>query len=142
MTVLRRTVDVTRSLDDTWAFLADFANAEKWDPGVASARQATSGAIAVGTRYDLDIVFNGRTMPMTYTVTAWEPKRRVVLEGIGSRIRATDEITFEATSSGTRIGYTADLRLPGPLRVFEPLLGKRFQTLADDAMAGLRRALA
>ena len=41
-----------------------------------------------------------------------------------------------------RIGYTADLRLPGPLRVFEPLLGKRFQTLADDAMAGLRRALA
>ena len=81
-------------------------------------------------------------MPMTYTVTAWEPKRRVVLEGIGSRIRATDEITFEATSSGTRIGYTADLRLPGPLRVFEPLLGKRFQTLADDAMAGLRRALA
>ena len=108
MTVLRRTVEVSKSLDDTWAFLADFANAEKWAPGVASARQATSGAIAVGTRYDLDIVFNGRTMPMTYTVTAWEPKRRVVLEGIGSRIRATDEITFEATSSGTRIGYTAD----------------------------------
>ncbi|MFM8944857.1 MAG: SRPBCC family protein [Actinomycetota bacterium] len=142
MTVLRRTVDVTKSLDETWAFLSDFASSAVWDPGVASARKATDGPIGVGTSYDLEVTFNGRTLPMTYTVTAWEPKRRVVLEGRGSTVRATDTITFEATASGTRIGYTADLRLPGVLRVMEPFMGKRFDALADAAMDGLRRSLA
>lgn len=142
MTVLRRTLDVAKPLDEVFAFVGDFSNTAAWDPGVAMARRVTDGPIGVGTRYDLEVRFNDRVRPMTYTVTAWEPGRRVVLEGTGSTVTATDEIGFEATPTGTRIHYSADIRLRGPLRILEPLMGRRFRALADDAMAGMRRALA
>ncbi|MFM7717920.1 MAG: SRPBCC family protein [Actinomycetota bacterium] len=142
MTVLRETLDVAKPLEEVFAFVGDFANSERWDPGVASAKKVGDGPIAIGTRYDLDVRFNERVLPMTYTVTAWDPPRRVVLEGRGPTVNATDEITFEAIPTGTRIRYMADLRLKGPLRILEPLMRRRFQQVADDAMAGMRSALA
>jgi dehydrogenase/reductase SDR family protein 12 len=142
MTVLRRTVDLPRPLEETFAFLGDFSTTATWDPGIASAVKATEGPIGVGTVFDLLARFNDRELPMSYVITEWEPNRRVVLEGSGSTVLATDEMVFEAIPTGTRLHYMADLRLRGALRVFEPFMRKRFERLADDAMAGLRRTLA
>lgn len=141
MTVLRRTVDVPRPLSEVFAFLGDFSTTETWDPGIASATKSTEGPIGVGTVFDLVARFNDRELPMIYTITEWEPDRRVVLEGSGSTVLATDEMRFEEIPGGTRVHYMADLRLRGVLRIFEPLMKKRFERLADDAMSGLRRTL-
>lgn len=86
-------------------------------------------------------MFNGRTLPMTYEVTAWDPPNRVALRGEGSTVTAVDDIRFEATATGTRIGYSADLRLKGLLKVAEPFLKGRFEKTGREAMAGMRRAL-
>jgi carbon monoxide dehydrogenase subunit G len=78
---------------------------------------------------------------MTYEVETWDPPNRVVLRGEGSTVRAVDDIRFEQVPGGTRIQYSADLRLKGPLRLLEPLLRKRFDETGQAAMAGMRRAL-
>ena len=142
MTVLRRTVDLPKPVEEAFAFLGDFSTTATWDPGVATAAKVTDGPIGVGTVFDLTARFNDRELPMSYVITEWEPNRRVVLEGSGSTVLATDEMVFEAIPSGTRLHYTADLRLRGALRIFTPLMRSRFERLADDAMAGLRRTLA
>jgi dehydrogenase/reductase SDR family member 12 len=141
MTVLREELEVDRPLDEVFGFVGDFANAERWDPGVASSRAVTEGPVRVGSRYELTVLFNGRQLPMTYEVTAYDPPHRVELRGAGSTVKAVDDILFEATATGTRIYYTADLRLKGVLRPVELLIRSRFEETGRRAMEGMRSAL-
>lgn len=141
MPLLKEILEVERPLEDVFAFVGDFANTKDWDPGVADASQITDGSIGIGTRYRADVVFGGRTLPMTYEVTAWDPPNRVVLRGEGSTVTAVDDIRFEATDAGTRIRYSADLRLKGLLKVAEPFLKGRFEETGRKAMAGMKTAL-
>lgn len=141
MTVLRKELEVDRPLDEVFAFIGDFVNSAVWDPGVAEARNVTEGPVRVGTRYELVVVFNGRRLPMTYDVTAYEPPHRVVLRGTGSAVNAVDDIRFEATATGTRILYAADLRLKGLLRAMEPFVKGKFEETGRQAMAGMKAAL-
>lgn len=141
MTQVKEELEVARPLQEVFDFVGDFANTKDWDPGVADARQVTAGPIGIGTRYEVDVLFNGRKLPMTYEVTEWDPPSRVVLKGEGSTVRALDEIRFEATATGTRIHYLADLRLKGVLSLAEPLLKGRFEEIGRKAMAGMKRAV-
>ncbi len=83
----------------------------------------------------------GRVAPMDYVVTTWQPPTRVVLTGAGSGVAAVDDIRFETTPTGTRIDYTADIRLRGLLRLAAPFAGGAFARIARDARDGMQRAL-
>ena len=139
---LREQVETTLPIEDTFAFVADFANARLWDPGVATSERLNPGQLGVGARYRLGVRMRGRVAPMEYRVTAFEPGRRVVLTGEGSGVAAVDNIRFERSANGTRIDYTADIRLTGLLRVIQPFLGPAFRKVGRDAVAGMQRALA
>jgi carbon monoxide dehydrogenase subunit G len=78
---------------------------------------------------------------MEYRITALEPGRRVVLEGKGQGVEATDEIRFTPIASGTRIDYSADIRLRGWLRLVAPFAGGAFATIARNARAGMQKTL-
>jgi dehydrogenase/reductase SDR family protein 12 len=141
MTRLQETIDTPLPLDDAFAFVADFANSSLWDPGVATSERLDGGPVGVGARYRLGIRMRGNVVPMEYRVTTWEPNRRVILAGEGSNVSAVDEIRFEETPTGTRIDYTADIRLTGWMRLVEPFAGGAFQKIAKDALGGMQRAL-
>ena len=142
MPVLRKELVVDRPIWVVWAFISDFANSQVWDPGVASARKDTEGDVRVGTRYYLQVLFNGKQMPMTYEVTAYDPPNRVELRGDGAPITAIDDIRFTATpEGGTRIDYVADIRLKGVLKIAAPLLGGKFAATGRAAIEGMRAAL-
>jgi hypothetical protein len=42
---------------------------------------------------------------------------------------------------GTRIDYTADIRLGGLMRLAQPFVGGAFAKIARDALDGMQRAL-
>ena len=135
---------LTTDLDPPTAFdfVADFANASRWDPGVAwSERLGEATELAVGARYRLGVRMAGRVAPMEYRVVELVPDRRVVLAGDGSGVTAVDEIDFHATGSGTLIDYRADIRLRGWLRLVEPFAGHAFARIARDARNGMQRTL-
>ena len=141
MAVLRERIDTALGIDDAFAFVADFANASLWDPGVATSEQVDSGPVRVGARYRLGVRLGGRIAPMEYTITQLETPRRVVLTGEGSGVAAVDDIAFEPAGTGTTIHYTADIRLRGLLRLFAPFAGGAFRRVAENARDGLQRAL-
>jgi carbon monoxide dehydrogenase subunit G len=138
---LHETIDTSLPIDETFAFVADFANARLWDPGVATSERIDDGPVAVGARYRLGVRMRGKVAPMEYRITTFEPPRRVVLTGEGSNVSAVDEIRFEATPTGTRVDYTADIRLGGWMRLAEPFAGGAFAKIAKDALDGMQRAL-
>ncbi|HEY4190329.1 MAG TPA: SRPBCC family protein [Candidatus Limnocylindrales bacterium] len=141
MTTLKERIETTLPLDEAFAFVADFANAERWDPGVATSVRTNPGPVGVGAHYRLGVRMGGRIAPMAYEVTVYEPSRRVVLDGHGSGVYAVDEIEFVATSSGTRIDYTADIRLVGRMRLAGPFAGGALAGVGRRARDGMGLAL-
>ncbi len=142
---MTRLVEIaTTRLDQATAFaeVAEFANIDKWDPGVTQSVKETLGPTGVGTVYALVLDYNGRPMNMTYRVTEWEPGSRVVLDGEGKFIAAVDTITFESNGGGTVVTYQADLELTGIARLVQPLMRKRFAAIGRAAGDGLRDWLA
>ena len=143
MTRLNERIETSLPIEEAFAYLADFANSQEWDPGVASAeRIGSEEAVGVGARYRLGVRQRGRVVPMEYRITDFEPPTRVVLVGSGSGISATDELRFTRTGDATVIDYTADIQLGGLLRLLEPFLGGTFRRIAADASGGIRRTLA
>jgi carbon monoxide dehydrogenase subunit G len=144
MPVLREQIETDLGVEETFAFVADFANASRWDPGVATSEGLDPGPLRVGARYRLGVRTRGRVAPMEYRITRLEPSRRVVLAGEGAGVTAVDDIRFDALrpdGSGTRIDYTADIRLRGLGRLLPPFLGGTFARIARDAASGMQRAL-
>jgi carbon monoxide dehydrogenase subunit G len=140
---LHETIDTALPVDEAFAFVADFANASRWDPGVASSERLDPGPTAIDSRYRLGVRMRGRIVPMEYRITAFEPIGRVVLSGDGSGVTAVDEIRFERgrSGSGTHIDYVADIHLGGWMRLLEPFLGGTFDRIAKDALGGMQRTL-
>jgi carbon monoxide dehydrogenase subunit G len=141
MPILREQVTTALPIDDTFAFLADFANAQDWDPGVAASERIDDGPVRVGSRFRLQVRMGRGVAPMEYRISRLEAPHRVVLEGTGNGVVATDDITFEPADGGTRIHYTADIRLTGLRRLLTPLAGGAFRAIAANARAGMDRAL-
>lgn len=141
MAILRVQIDTSLPLDQAFAFVADFANAQRWDPGVATSERTNDGPVGVGARYRLGIRMRGKVAPMDYEITTYEPSRRVVLTGTGSGVEAVDDIRFEATATGTRIDYTADIRLRGLMRLATPFAGGALAKIARDGGDGMQRTL-
>lgn len=142
MPVLREQLQTDLPIDDAFAFIADFANASRWDPGVATAERINGGGPAqVGAQYELGIRMGGGVVPMEYRIVELEPARRVVLSGRGSGVLATDDIRFEARDGRTHIDYVADIRLTGIRRLVAPFAGGAFARIARDARNGMQRTL-
>jgi carbon monoxide dehydrogenase subunit G len=142
VTRLNERIDTTLPIEAAFDYVADFANSEEWDPGVESAERLDDGPVGVGSRYRLGVHLGRRVAPMEYRITEFDRPRRVVLVGEGSGVSAVDDIRFAPAASGTRIDYTADIRLGGLLRLAQPFLGGAFANVARKAADGMRRTLA
>lgn len=146
MPILHETLETRLPRDEAFAFVADFSNAAAWDPGVAwskrlDATDDPATPLGLGSRFALGVRMGGRTAPMEYAITTWEPPHRVVLTGSGSGVEAVDDIRFSPTAGGTRVDYTADIRLRGVMRLLAPFAGGAFAKIARNARDGMRRAL-
>ena len=138
--VVRESIEVGLSLEEAFAYVADFSTTTEWDPGITAARRL-SGDGGVGTEYDVTASFRGREVPFRYRVTEHEPDARIVLVGEGRSASSTDTIVFSQSGGGTRIDYQAEFRLKGLLMLAAPFLGSTFRSLAEKALAGLKAQL-
>jgi len=134
-------VPSARSVERTFAFMADLRNFEQWDPGVRWARLARGSGPGPGTVYDVavgrvlwDIVFQYHTLEH-------DPPRRVVARADRFLLTSLDIIAVENADEGSEVVYTAGLEFRGPLRPLSPLLGSMFERIVNRAGDGLRATL-
>jgi len=139
---LQETIDVARPVEDAFFYASDFGNIAQWDPGVAESRRTSRGAIGVGTTFAVLVRFGPRRIPMDYSITAYDPPHRVVLEGKSDSIQAIDEIRFAPTPTGTRITYAADISMLGAFGRIEPWMKGALDKVGKRAVRGLQAALA
>jgi hypothetical protein len=135
-------IEASKGQDEVFEYMATFANASEWDPGVAEAESLTPGPARVGSVYRLGVRLAGRVVPFDYRVLELDRPRRVVLRATHGHMVSTDTITVEQAGSGSVVRYVAVLQGRGMLRLASPLLARFFATTADRGAAGLRATLA
>lgn len=138
---LDETIRVPAQIDRAFAYLAKWEHIAEWDPGVTSADKQFDGPPKVGGTYALDYSFNGRSMPMTYTIADLHHPHRLVLTGEAKQLSAVDTITLKSDGDGTEIRYVADLTFRGVTRLFEGFLKSRLKRIGREAVEGLATAL-
>jgi len=137
----RTTIESFWSPERAFDYMANFANAAEWDPGVVSGAQSTEGPVRLGARFDLEAAFGKSTIPLDYVIAAYEPHSRVVLVAETDKIKSTDEITIVANGTGCLVTYDAELETRGPFRWLSPVVSLMFRRIGDRARDSLRREL-
>jgi NAD(P)-dependent dehydrogenase (short-subunit alcohol dehydrogenase family) len=136
------TVISERSAEETFDYMAEFSNAAEWDPGVAGAERLDDGPVGLGSVFRLGVRIGSRVTPLDYRVVAYDRPHRVVLLGESDTIRSEDTVTVvPRPEGGSILTYDADLRLLGPLTLFNPLLPLPFRRIGDRGLGGLRGVL-
>lgn len=133
-------VNSAMSVEDAFDYLADFSSVSEWDPSAVRA-DLLDPAPGLGARYEVAVRFAGREIELTYRTTEFERPDRVTLVAESSTVTSEDTITFAPSAAGSIVTYDADLRLKGPLKLGDPILGVLFKRLGDNAKAGMRREL-
>ncbi len=135
------TIPTPWSVDEAFAYMSDFANAQSWDPSVVSAHRVQGGEVAVDAEFDLTVRFAGREQGLRYRVTSLEPPRSVTFTATTGALWSMDTLTFEPRADGCVMTYRAELRFRGVAAMANPLLGLLFRRRGDRARDSLREIL-
>jgi uncharacterized protein YndB with AHSA1/START domain len=103
-----------------FACMTDPAEVMKLSPEIEAFE--LSGAPGPGTKVRETRRVLGRRMRLEWTITDYEPNRRIVLSWSGRSVQVTGAVTFEPVADGTRISTHNELRSRGVFRLLEPLV--------------------
>jgi carbon monoxide dehydrogenase subunit G len=142
MVHVQRTFVVGKPVDRVVAYLADFANAEQWDPGTQTCtRIGAGGPVAVGARWHNVSKVLGRETELEYTLETLEPCR-VVLVGRNDTATAIDDITVNPHPDGAEIVYDSTVDLHGVAKLGAPVVKVEFERLGNETVDGITAAVA
>ena len=135
------TVESRSPAAETFGYLATFSKCGGMEPRRAG--RGAAGCRPARARQPLppDGAVPGARMSLTYEVIRFVPDREVLLRAASALLRSTDRIVVTGAEHGSTVSYDAEVRLRGPLKLFDPLLRPGFRVVAERAAAGLARAL-
>lgn len=140
MPSVTRTFSTTAAPEAAYAYLADFRNAEEWDPGTQSCER-TGGDGGVGTTYRNVSSFLGREVELTYTTAELAPPARVHLRGTNESFEGHDIFEIRSSGRGAEVTYRADMSFSGLARLASPAVSAYLPILARKTVDQLRSCL-
>ena len=135
------TLSSRQPLEDVFARMADFTNAEDWDPGVIKSVGASEGKIGLGSTFLLTVPSARKTMELKYVIEQYQPGELLVLRAVTPRLESLDRLSFARTSEGCEMTYDATLFFKGVAVLATPLLALSFRKIGDRARDSLKRYL-
>ena len=93
-------IQIERSTDDVFRFIADFENTPKWNFFVTSVKRLSTGPVGLGTKFHQV----RKTDQQEYEVIAFEPPRSVEIQTTaGSEPAFRIRYQFKPISGGTHV---------------------------------------
>ena len=142
MITLEEVIEVPRSAEECFHYVADFRTTVEWDATAVEAIKKTPGPISVETRFALRCKSGPTTLALNYTITELVPFHSIVLRGEGRFFTVDDTITFEDLGNGqTRICYIAKFSFRYGMNTLADRAAKGFQAMGRASLRGLKKAL-
>ena len=140
MPSITRTFTTSAPPEAAHAYLAEFRNAEAWDPGTKTCER-TGGDGGVGTTYRNVSSFLGREVEITYTTVELAPPARVHLRGTNEQFEGHDIFEIRASGRGSEVTYRADMAFSGLAKIVSPVVAAYLPVLAKKTVDELRTCL-
>ncbi len=143
MITLNETIEVPRSVEACFRYVADFRTTAEWDATVIEARKVTEGAIGEGSQFSLLCKAGPAKISLSYTLEEFTPWQCLVLVGKSRWFTVKDVITFEPVGNGTtRIEYTAHFTYHYGMESLARRNERGLIKMGKASLRGLAKALA
>jgi uncharacterized membrane protein len=147
MAPIATSIEIARSPEDVFAYIADFPRHPEWQDGLVSVTVETQGPTRVGTRVVHRRKLGPRTVATTSEITAYDPPRVVRFRGIDGPIRAEGSQRVEPVGDGSRVSFEMELEGHGFGKLMLPMARKqaarqvatsheKLKGILEDAAAG------
>jgi carbon monoxide dehydrogenase subunit G len=130
----QRTFTVTQTPETVFAYVADPQRSAEWDATVAAITARPDG-----DGHDLVAAFYGRRISFHVRGAQAEPDLLVERRGTHASAVLNERFELAPAAGGTSVTYTAEVRLTGPLRLFNKGLDSAFAAVkakSADRLAG------
>ena len=143
MITLNETIEVPRTVEACFRYVADFRTTVEWDATAVKARKVTRGPVGMGSRCALVCRAGPTGIPLTYSIDEFTPWQCLVLTGKSRWFTVKDVITFEPVGhSSTRITYTAHFEYRYGLEAIASRNETALRKMGKASLRGLAKALA
>lgn len=117
-----KSVEIARSPDEVFAYVADIRNEPNWHVDMDSVPPDTDAVPVVGKTYPVKFKpFMGKT-DGTYTVLEFEPGARVVYRASLGGFEPTITHAVEPAAGGARFTRSVDMRPSGVMALMTPVM--------------------
>ncbi|GAB2609440.1 SRPBCC family protein [Kribbella endophytica] len=131
MPAVSRTFTVDATPEVVVPYLADFGNAEQWDPGTERCTRNDDGPVKVGASWHNTSKIAGVSTELTYTLEGLAGNR-VVLVGRNDTATSTETIEVTPRGTGSSITYTNTIDFQGAAKLANPLAKLVFEKVGND----------
>lgn len=115
-------IEIDHPAEETFRFISNFENNPLWQSGMDSCRIITAGPLRLGTKYEQEAHFLGKTITSRFEVVEYIPNERIKAKSIES----TFPITFERSVRGDAERSLVEARIEGEpkgmFRLAKPIL--------------------
>ncbi len=115
---------IERPVEAVFDFVADERNEPRFNPQMATSSLESDEPIGEGSRFRTTLRSVGRLVPMTVEFTRYERPRRLGSRSHTRAMLTEGDLTFEPESSGTRMRWSWDVEVRGPLRFADALVAR------------------
>ncbi len=112
-------------------YLADFGNAEQWDPGTEQCTRNDTGPVQIGSTWHNKSKIAGVSTELTYTLEELTD-RRVVLVGRNDTATSTETLEITPAGTGSSIAYTNEIDFHGAAKLASPIAKVVFEKVGVD----------
>ena len=142
MITLNETIEVPRTVEACFRYVADFRTTVEWDATAVKARKVTRGPVGLGSRFALACRAGPTAIALTYSIDEFTPWQCLVLTGKSRWFTVKDVITFEPVGhSSTRITYTAHFEYRYGLEAIASRNETALRKMGKASLRGLAKAL-
>lgn len=141
---MRLSVDceIGRPAGEVFAFVSDASNNPRWQKGQRSCEWTSPPPIGVGSTYQQEARFLGRTVINRFEVIEYEPGRAITIESTEGSFPITVRRSVEPVdASSTRMRAEIEGEPGGFFRLVGPILHRFAQRSVDADYARLKRLL-
>ena len=140
MITLEEVIEVPRSVEECFHYVADFRTTVEWDATAVEAIKETPGPVSVDTRFALRCKSGPTKLALNYTITELVPFHSIALRGEGRFFKVDDIITFDDLGNGqTRICYIAKFRFRYGMNTLGDHAASGFQAMGRASLRGLKK---